>query len=78
MVKFPTADKDEGLGTGKIDFMLDAIVSTENKKVEFSGFGGITIRPDADEFDLSNGFRYGFGLGVPSRGPAAPHRGSDR
>jgi outer membrane protein OmpA-like peptidoglycan-associated protein len=69
MLKFPTADEDKGLGTGKVDFMLDAILSTENTKVEFSGFGGITIRPDADQFDLSNGFRYGFGLGVPSRGP---------
>jgi outer membrane protein OmpA-like peptidoglycan-associated protein len=67
-VKLPTADKDEGLGTGKADFLLDFIVSGEaNNVVELSGYGGVYLRPDADDYDLSNGFRWGFGAGFPSR-----------
>ena len=39
MVKLPTAkDDDEGVGTGKLDFVFDAIVSKEiNQRVELSG-----------------------------------------
>jgi outer membrane protein OmpA-like peptidoglycan-associated protein len=69
MVKIPTAkDHDEGVGTGKTDFALDAVVSKEiNQRVEVSGFGGFMFRGDPDEFDLSNGFRWGFGAGFPTR-----------
>jgi outer membrane protein OmpA-like peptidoglycan-associated protein len=69
-VKLPTADEDEGLGTGKADFSLDGVVSSEvSRIVELSGFGGFQYRGDADDYDLSNGFRWGFGAGFPSRGP---------
>jgi outer membrane protein OmpA-like peptidoglycan-associated protein len=69
MIKVPTAkDDDEGVGTGKMDVALDAVVSKEvNERVELSGFGGVIWRGDPDGVDLSNGLRWGVGLGVPSR-----------
>jgi outer membrane protein OmpA-like peptidoglycan-associated protein len=69
MVKVPTAkDHDEGVGTGKPDFALDVILSKEfNQRVELSGFGGVIFRGDPNDFDLSNGFRWGAGAGFPTR-----------
>jgi len=68
MVKLPTASTDDGAGTGKADVAFDAIVSSEvNERVELSGFGGVIVRGDPDEFDLVNGFRWGFGAGMPAR-----------
>ncbi len=69
MIKLPTAKtEDEGVGTGEMDFAIDAIVSKEvNERVEFSGFGGFIFRGDPDNIDLANGLRWGFGVGVPSR-----------
>jgi outer membrane protein OmpA-like peptidoglycan-associated protein len=69
LVKLPTAnDDDEGVGTGKMDFAIDAIVSREvNERVEFSGYGGMIFRGDPDGADLSNGFRWGVGAGFPTR-----------
>ncbi|MBA3949298.1 MAG: hypothetical protein H0X44_05065, partial [Acidobacteria bacterium] len=67
-VKIPTASEDEGAGTGKMDFGVDAILSGEaNERVEWAGTVGYMHRGDPDNFDLSNGIRYGFGLGFPSR-----------
>src|SRR5690349_11279719 len=50
MFKIPTAkDDNEGVGTGKMDFALDAIVSKEvNQRVELSGYGGFMFRGDRD------------------------------
>src|SRR5215203_5015161 len=69
MIKVPTAKEDEeGVGTGKMDWALDAIVSKEfNQRVELSGFGGFIVRGDPDDVDVSNGFRWGFGAGFPTR-----------
>jgi len=69
MIKLPTAkDDDEGVGTGKTDFALDAIVSKEvNERVEWSGYLGVMFRGDPDDVDLSNGLRWGFGVAAPSR-----------
>jgi outer membrane protein OmpA-like peptidoglycan-associated protein len=68
MVKLPTADEDEGAGTGKPDFGVDAIVSREfNQRIELSGFGGFIVRGDPDGFDLLNGMRWGVGAALPSR-----------
>ncbi len=69
MVKVPTAkDDEEGVGTGKVDFGLDAIISGEiNQRVELSGFAGVLFRGDPDDAELSNGLRWGFGIGLPSR-----------
>lgn len=67
-VKIPTASEDEGAGTGKMDFGVDAILSGEaNERVEWAGTVGYMHRGDPDNFDLSNGIRWGFGLGFPSR-----------
>jgi outer membrane protein OmpA-like peptidoglycan-associated protein len=69
MVKIPTAkDDDEGVGTGKADFAVDAVLSKEiNRRVELSGFGGVIFRGDPDDFNLSNGLRWGVGAGFPTR-----------
>ena len=69
-VKLPTASQDDGLGTGSPDFLVDAIVSKEiNQKLDVSGFGGFKFRSSPDDYELSNGFRYGFGW-VTRAGPA--------
>jgi outer membrane protein OmpA-like peptidoglycan-associated protein len=69
-VKLPTASADdEGVGTGKADVAIDAIVSKEiNQRVELSGFGGMIFRGDPSDTDLSNGLRWGFGAAMPTRG----------
>ncbi|MDQ3487109.1 MAG: OmpA family protein [Acidobacteriota bacterium] len=69
LVKVPTAkDDEEGVGTGKVDFAIDAILSKEvNERVEFSGFAGMLFRGDPDDVNLSNGFRWGVGAGFPTR-----------
>ncbi|MDQ3068985.1 MAG: OmpA family protein [Acidobacteriota bacterium] len=67
-VKIPTADEDEGAGTGKMDFGVDAILSGEaNERVEWAGTVGYLHRGDPDTIDISNSFKWGFGLGFPSR-----------
>ncbi len=69
MVKLPTGDDERG-ATGKPDFLIDAIVSKEvAERVEVAGYGGFTFRSDPDDFNLSHGFRWGFGAGFPSRKP---------
>jgi peptidoglycan-associated lipoprotein len=69
MIKVPTAKtSNEGVGTGKADFAFDVIVSKEvNERVELTGTGGVIVRGDPSGVDLSNGLRWGVGLGVPSR-----------
>ena len=43
MLKVPTAkDDEEGVGTGRVDFAFDAVVSKGgNQRVELSCFGGV-------------------------------------
>jgi outer membrane protein OmpA-like peptidoglycan-associated protein len=69
MVKLPTAsDDDGGVGTGKWDFAVDAVVSKEfNERVELSGFGGVIFRGDPDDAQISDGLRWGIGAGFPTR-----------
>jgi outer membrane protein OmpA-like peptidoglycan-associated protein len=69
LIKIPTAkDDEEGVGTGKPDFAIDGIISKEiNERVELSGFGGMIFRGSPDQIELSNGFRWGFGAGFPTR-----------
>jgi outer membrane protein OmpA-like peptidoglycan-associated protein len=68
MVKIPTASDDDGAGTGRPDFAVDAILSKEfNQRVELSGFGGVIVRGDPDTYDLLNGIRWGVGAGLPTR-----------
>jgi outer membrane protein OmpA-like peptidoglycan-associated protein len=68
IVKLPTGDEESGASTGKADFALDAIVSKEvNQRVELSGYAGFITRGSPDDVGISNGFRYGFGAGFPTR-----------
>jgi outer membrane protein OmpA-like peptidoglycan-associated protein len=68
MIKLPTGSTDGGAGTGKLDFAFDAVLSKEvNERVEWSGYGGVIFRGSPDEVETTNGFRWGVGVGVPSR-----------
>jgi hypothetical protein len=69
IVKLPTgSDEDEAVGTGKADFLVDAIISKElNERVELGANAGLIFRGDPDDVSLSNGFRWGIGLGFPTR-----------
>jgi outer membrane protein OmpA-like peptidoglycan-associated protein len=68
MVKVPTADENKGVGTGKADVLIDGVVSKElNQRVELSGFAGYISRGNPDNWDLTNGFRWGIGAGFPTR-----------
>ena len=68
VLKAPTASGDDGLGTGRTDVLLDAIVSREvGERVEVAGFGGVVFRSDPGSLDLPHGFRSGFGVAVPTR-----------
>ena len=68
MAKLPTGSTDKGTSSGQADFFVDYIVSKEvNQKADLSGYVGAAFRADAEQSDQSNGLRYGFGVGVPSR-----------
>src|SRR5215471_10876998 len=68
MVKFPTGKKNNGAGTGKLDFAFDAVVSKEvNQRAELSGYAGFIVRAAPAQVEETNGFRWGFGAGFPSR-----------
>jgi peptidoglycan-associated lipoprotein len=68
LVKLPTGSKDNGASSGKVDFAVDAIVSKDvNHKMELSGYGGFIFRSEPDAVETTNGFRWGFGAGFPSR-----------
>jgi peptidoglycan-associated lipoprotein len=70
IVKVPTASRDDGVGTGQIDFNADAVVSKElHRLVELSGYGGGVFRRDPSGVTLPNGFEWGFGADFPSRSP---------
>jgi outer membrane protein OmpA-like peptidoglycan-associated protein len=71
VVKTPTGDKDAGVSTGKPDFAFDLIVSKETTgRVDVSAFGGYEFRGEPDDVDSASGaFRWGAGVGFPSRSP---------
>jgi outer membrane protein OmpA-like peptidoglycan-associated protein len=71
VVKTPTGDKDAGVSTGKPDFALDLIVSKETgARLDVSAFGGYEFRGQPDDVDSAGGaFRWGAGVGYPSRSP---------
>jgi len=59
-----------GSGTDAMTTQLDFIVSREmGRQVELTGYVGGILRKDPDEFDLSNGARWGVGVGLPTRTP---------
>lgn len=65
-IKLPTASFDDGLGTGKVSFGADVILSKSlNNQAEIHGMVGYKVNSDPDGFDLGNAFRWGAGLTVP-------------
>ncbi|HQZ16228.1 MAG TPA: OmpA family protein [Vicinamibacteria bacterium] len=65
-IKLPTASFDNGLGTGKVSFGADLILSKSlNNQAEIHGMVGYQMNSDPDGFDLGNAFRWGAGLTVP-------------
>jgi outer membrane protein OmpA-like peptidoglycan-associated protein len=69
-IKLPTASDSDGLGSGKVDFLVDAVVSKEvGMAADVAGYVGLKFRGEPSNFDLSHGLRYGAGFGWPSRNP---------
>jgi outer membrane protein OmpA-like peptidoglycan-associated protein len=68
MAKLPTGSSDKGTSSGQADFFVDYIVSKEvNERADISGYVGFAARADAERTNQSNGLRYGFGVGLPTR-----------
>jgi outer membrane protein OmpA-like peptidoglycan-associated protein len=69
IVKAPTGDDAMGVSTGKLDTLLDFIVSKEVRRAaEVSGYAGYEVRGTPDGFDAPGGaFRWGAGAAFPSR-----------
>ncbi|MGH9408915.1 MAG: OmpA family protein [Vicinamibacterales bacterium] len=68
IIKIPTGSATNGAGTGKADFLLDAVLSKEiRERVELSGYGGFIVRGSPSEVQETNGIRWGFGAGMPTR-----------
>ena len=77
VIKLPTGDENEGVGTGKADFLVDAIVSKEvNRAVELTGFGGFIVRgePEPRRGTVGRVPMRGVGAGVPPARPCVPSR----
>jgi outer membrane protein OmpA-like peptidoglycan-associated protein len=68
-VKIATGDDALGASTGKTDFYVDGILSKNLRVVELSAFGGMIVRGNPDGFELSNGIRWGAGMGFPTGSP---------
>ena len=69
LLKMPTAKDDVGNGTGKLDTLVDLVISKEAQQlVEVSGYGGYEWHGKPDDFDIPSGaFRWGGGVAFPSR-----------
>lgn len=67
--KLPTGSADDGVSTGKLDTIVDAIASKEfGTAVELSGYAGMEFRGSPDGFDLpKRAFRWGAGASMPTR-----------
>ena len=80
MIKLPTAkDDEEGVGTGKPDFAVDAIVSKEiNERVELSGFGGFIVPRQPGRRRAVERVPLGLRRGLPDAQEPAADRGTAR
>ena len=69
-VKLPTADENEGLGTGAPSGGFDFLVSkTIDRKADLHGAVGFQVNADPDDpipVTLGNAFKWGFGVNVPA------------
>ena len=69
MLKFPSGGATAA-STKAYAGTFDLIASGEiGGDFELSGLVGYVVAGDPDEFELSNGFRWGLGAGFPSRAP---------
>jgi outer membrane protein OmpA-like peptidoglycan-associated protein len=68
-IKAPTGDEDSGASTGKMDFTIDAVASTDARVAEFTATAGYIRRGDPDGFDLTDGIRWGVGAAFFNRTP---------
>jgi len=67
-VKLPTANADEGAGTGEVDYFGDLIIGKEiSRTVELTAFGGYAYRGDPEFIKLSNSVRWGAGAAFGSQ-----------
>jgi outer membrane protein OmpA-like peptidoglycan-associated protein len=67
-IKLPTSNTDNGIGTGKVDFLVGVSASGEfAEQAGLTGFVGGKFRASPDEFDLGNELVYGIGFQVPTR-----------
>ena len=68
MIKFPTGSKEPaGTTSGQTDFLFDGIVSKRAKNAEVSGYVGYIFRGNPSGYNLTNGFRWGFGAEFPNK-----------
>jgi peptidoglycan-associated lipoprotein len=68
MVKFPSGPT--WATTNDWDGHIDVVASRElGRQVELTGLAGGVIRGDPDEFDVSDGIKWGIGGSFPSRSP---------
>jgi outer membrane protein OmpA-like peptidoglycan-associated protein len=66
-VKIPTADEDKGLGTGKVSWGGDLIVSKSiAEKLDIHGSVGFVQNGDPDDVEIGNAFRWAVGLNLPA------------
>jgi peptidoglycan-associated lipoprotein len=67
-VKLPTADSENGAGSGEYDYFADIVLSKEiHRRVELTGFGGYAFRGDPGDVSLSDGWRWGAGAAFGAR-----------
>ena len=67
-VKLPTADEENGAGTGQFDYFTDAVLSKEiSRRVEISGYTGYAFRGDPTGVSVSDSVRWGLGAAFGAR-----------
>jgi hypothetical protein len=66
-VKIPTADENKGLGTGKVSWGGDLIISKSiAEKLDIHGSVGLVQNGDPDGVEIGNAFRWAVGLNLPA------------
>src|SRR5687768_10047654 len=66
-VKIPTADEDLGLGTGKVSWGGDLILSKSlGSLADIHGSVGYQVNGDPDDVDLANALKLAAGINIPA------------
>jgi outer membrane protein OmpA-like peptidoglycan-associated protein len=66
-VKIPTADEDKGLGTGKVSWGGDLVISKSlAEKADIHASVGFVQNGDPDGVEIGNAFRWSVGLNLPA------------